>query len=70
VGFEQNGIHAHIRIYSTGLSLKDLSAAHFVSITGNKRVERYILGLEGGHFMAVLSEDSTKSGGNETLARI
>ena len=70
VRFQEDGIHAHIRIDASGLGLNDLGPAHLTAVVRHVRIERHVLGLEGRHPVAVLKQDAAQGGRKDALARI
>ena len=68
--FKQNGIHKDRRLLSTGQSLYCLCPSHFQSFSGNKGIERHILGFKGCSFVAVLPQDPAESCSDQTFPRI
>ena len=68
-GFEQNGVHAHIRFHAGGLCLHHLCPAHFQPVPGDKAVQRHVLAFKGGYPVAVLCKNTAQRGAQQAFAR-
>ena len=70
LGFQQQGIHIRMTGNACCLCLNCLSPADLQSLRRGVRVQRHVLGLEGGWMIAILQEDATEGCGKDTLANI
>ena len=68
-GFEQDGIHPHVRFHSCCLCLHHLCPAHFQPVTGDKAVQCHVLALEGSHAVAILGKNAAERGAQQAFAR-
>ena len=66
--FEQDRIHACVRLYAAGIGLNDLGPADFVAFQCHPGIEGHVLGLEGSDQEAPIFQQSAESGGNNTFA--
>ena len=68
-GFQQNGVHPHIRLNTGSLGLYHLGTSHFQPITRHKAVQRHVLALERGDPVAVLRKNTAKRRTQQAFAR-
>ena len=67
-GFEQDGVHAHVRFHPGGLRLHHLRPAHFQPVPGHKAVQGHVLALERSHPVAVLCKNAAQCGAQQAFA--
>ena len=69
-GLEEDGVHPGVGGHPRRLGLHHLGPAHLQPVGGDGRVEGHVLGLEGGHPVAVLLEDAAQPRRQQGLARV
>ena len=67
--FEQDGIHAHIRLNSGSFRLHNLSTSHLHTVSGNIAVQCHVLTFERSNLVAVLLKNPAKRCTEQALSR-
>ena len=67
LGLEEDRVHVHARLDTSGLRLRRLGAADLAAV-GHRRVQGHVLRLEGRHPIARAHEEPAEGGGQEALA--
>ena len=68
-GLEQDGVHAHVRLYACSLRLHHLCPAHLSAVFGDKTVQGHVLAFERGHAPAVLRKNAAQRRAQQAFAR-
>ena len=70
LGFDEDRIHVHGRLYAGRIGLDSLSPSYLASVGGYRGVQGHVLGLERGDAKAVLAKNPAEGGDQDALAHV